>query len=66
MSIPLPRQNARPRTTEAILFCSKEKKFNKHVFSRSMEILGDNGHRQSTKFVYECACGETRVWGSED
>jgi hypothetical protein len=67
VSIPLPRpSNTRPKTTEAVLFCAKEKKFARHVFLRTIEVLAENGHRQSTKFMFECACGEPRVWGSED
>jgi hypothetical protein len=68
VTIPLPRSSTpRPKTTEAVLFCEKEKKFTKHSFSEAREILNqDTQHRQATKFIYNCACGHPRVWGSED
>jgi hypothetical protein len=67
VTIPLPRtRSARPKTTEAVLFCEKERTFRPHSFSRTTEIFSENGHRQSTKFIYECQCGESRIWGSED
>lgn len=68
MTIPIPRSSTpRPRTTEAVLFCEKEKKFTAHHFSEAKEIFNeDTQHRQATKFIYSCACGQTRVWGSED
>ena len=68
MTIPLPRTSvARPKTTEAVLFCEKEQRFTPHSFSETREILNeDTQHRQATKFIYACTCGQTRVWGSED
>jgi hypothetical protein len=67
VSIPLQRATtARPKTTEAVLFCEKEKNFTHHVFSKIEEVKAESGHRQMTKFIYNCACGASRVWGSED
>jgi hypothetical protein len=67
MTIPLPRVTSpRPKTLEAILFCGVEKKFKKHLFDKIEEILAESGHRQATKFIYRCECGQARVWGSED
>jgi hypothetical protein len=68
MTIPLPRNSVpRPKTTEAVLFCEKERNFTPHTFTEAKEILNeDTHHRQATKFIYTCKCGQPRVWGSED